>query len=62
MFILRGDRFYAAAILIASQTGWTFYDSLIVSAAVAADCELLITEDLQDGRVIRGVTIQNPFM
>ena len=53
---------YAEAILIASQTGWTFYDSLIVSAAVASDCELLITEDLQHGRTIRGVTIQNPFV
>jgi predicted nucleic acid-binding protein len=52
---------YAEAILIASQTGWTFYDSLIVSAAIEADCDRLLTEDLQDGRVIRGVKIQNPF-
>jgi predicted nucleic acid-binding protein len=52
---------YAEAILIASQTGWRFYDSLIVSAAIEADCDRLLTEDLQDGRTIRGVTIQNPF-
>jgi predicted nucleic acid-binding protein len=54
-------RLYAAALDIASETGWSFYDSLIVGAASAANCDRLLTEDLQDGRKIRGVTIQNPF-
>ncbi len=52
---------YAAAASIKEETGWTFYDSLIVSAAVAARCPVLFTEDLQAGRVIRGVEIRNPF-
>lgn len=52
---------FVNAISIAAETEWSFYDSLIVSAAAAAHCSVLYTEDLQHGRVIRGVKIQNPF-
>lgn len=41
--------------------GLSFWDSLIVKTAASAGCELLLTEDLQDGRVIEGVKIVNPF-
>jgi predicted nucleic acid-binding protein len=53
---------YSSALSIADETGWTFYDSLIVSAALAADCGVLLTEDLQHGRTIRGMEIRNPFL
>ena len=53
---------YTGAVSIMEETGWTFYDSLIVSAAVAARCRVLFTEDLQSGRVVRGVEIRNPFV
>ncbi len=53
---------YTGAVSIMEETGWTFYDSLIVSAAVAARCPVLFTEDLQAGRVVRGVEIRNPFV
>ncbi len=56
------EALYAGALSIASETGWSFYDSLIVSAAVAGDCAVLYTEDLQHGRTIRGMKIQNPFV
>jgi predicted nucleic acid-binding protein len=52
---------YASAASIREETGWTFYDSLIVSAAAAARCQILYTEDLQTGRAVRGVEIRNPF-
>ena len=39
-----------------------FYDSLILAAAIQTGCVLLYTEDLQHGRVISGVKIQNPFV
>jgi predicted nucleic acid-binding protein len=52
---------YSDALRVSAETGWTYYDSLIVSAAAAANCDVLVTEDLQNGRTIRGVTIQNPF-
>ena len=52
----------SSALSIADETGWTFYDSLIVSATLAAACRVLLTEDLQHGRTIRGIEIRNPFL
>jgi len=39
----------------------SFWDSLIVVAAESARCELLYSEDLNSGQIIRGVMIENPF-
>jgi predicted nucleic acid-binding protein len=38
-----------------------FYDSLIVASALAAGCDMLLTEGLQHGQVIETLTISNPF-
>jgi len=40
---------------------YSFWDSLIIEAALKADSPLLLTEDLSDGQVIRSVTVRNPF-
>ena len=48
---------------IASRYQFSFYDSLIVSAALQCECEILFTEDMQDGQVIDGqLLIKNPFL
>jgi len=52
---------YSDALSIADETGWAFYDSVIVSSALAAGCGAVLTEDLQTGRLIRGLEIRNPF-
>ena len=39
----------------------SFWDALIVQAAAASGCRRLLTEDLQSGRSIAGVQIENPF-
>jgi predicted nucleic acid-binding protein len=39
----------------------SWWDSLIVGAAQAQCCTLLLTEDMQDRAVYGGVTIRNPF-
>jgi predicted nucleic acid-binding protein len=39
----------------------SFWDSLIVSAAKAASCRYLLTEDLQEGQEMDGVVVVNPF-
>ena len=40
-----------------------FLDSLIIAAALAADCNILYTEDMQHGQVINGkLTLLNPFL
>jgi predicted nucleic acid-binding protein len=39
----------------------SFWDALIVVSAESARCEILWTEDLNHGQVIRGVRIENPL-
>lgn len=39
----------------------SWWDSLIVAAAHAQHCLLLLSEDLQDGAVYGGVTVRDPF-
>jgi predicted nucleic acid-binding protein len=39
----------------------SFWDSLIVSAAKAASCRYLLTEDLQADQDLDGVVVVNPF-
>jgi predicted nucleic acid-binding protein len=47
---------------LARDHGFAVYDALIVASALAAECDLLYSEDLQDGRRIEGaMTIRNPF-
>ena len=52
---------YSEALSISRETGFSFYDSLILASAIAGHCETLLTEDLQDGQRIRGVKVHNPF-
>lgn len=54
--------FYERALQIKATTGYTFYDCLIVTAAVESGCRTLYSEDLQHNRVIHGLTIVNPFV
>lgn len=49
------------AINIYDQYRFSFWDSLIVSAAKAANCTSIFTEDMQDGQIVAGLTIQSPF-
>ncbi len=49
------------ALSIHQETGWSWYDSLIVGAASLDGCPVLFSEDLQAGRTVRGVKIVNPF-
>ncbi len=50
------------AVRLARRYGFHFYDALVVASALAADCETLYTEDLQDGQLIDDrLTIRNPF-
>ena len=39
----------------------SFWDSLILAAAAAAGCGIIYTEDLQPGRSILGVNVENPM-
>lgn len=50
-----------AAIDLRRLHSISFWDALILRAAAVAGCSLLLTEDLQDGQVVDGVRIENPF-
>ena len=49
------------AINICIKYGYSFWDSMIIEAAIKGSASVLISEDLQDRQVIDGVTIKNPF-
>ena len=52
-----------SALKISKQYQFSFYDSLILAAALETDCTTLYSEDLQDGQVIEGkLRIVNPFV
>jgi len=51
----------ASALDLSVDHEMQFWDSLILSAAVEAGCSLLLSEDMQDGLVVRGLTVVNPF-
>lgn len=40
----------------------SFWDALIISAAESARCTQVWTEDLNNGQVIQGVKVINPFL
>ena len=52
---------YVEALRISAKHRLAWYDSLIVAAALEGKCEVLYSEDLQDGRDIEGLRIENPF-
>lgn len=51
-----------AAIELKETTRFHFYDCLIIAAALEARCRVLLSEDLQHGRRIGGLRIENPFL
>jgi predicted nucleic acid-binding protein len=46
---------------IAAVHGLSIWDSVILAAAANSGCQLLLSEDLQDGFTWRWVTVANPF-
>lgn len=50
-----------AAIDLHTQAKIGFWDAMIVLAAAESGCDVLWTEDLRDGQLLRGVRIRNPF-
>ena len=56
----------ASLMLAAADTSRTvklsLWDALIIEAASRAGCDRVLSEDLNAGQVIRGITIENPFV
>lgn len=41
---------------------YSFWDSLILTSAINANCDAILSEDLHQGQHISGVTMVNPFL
>ena len=53
---------HAAARTLAEDHQLSFYDALIIAAAIEAGCNTLFSEDMQHGRSVGGLAIVNPFL
>jgi predicted nucleic acid-binding protein len=52
---------YQRGLDMQARYRFSFYDSLIIAAALESGCKTLYSEDLQHGQVIERLTIENPF-
>jgi predicted nucleic acid-binding protein len=51
-----------SGLALAERFGFSLHDSMIVAAALGADCDTLWSEDMRDGMVVEGrMRIVNPF-
>ena len=58
---LTSEAVFDAALELAADHQLQIYDAIILAAAVDARCDLLLSEDLQDGFAWRGCVVANPF-
>jgi predicted nucleic acid-binding protein len=52
---------YAEALRLGARFRLAWCDSLIVASAIEGQCDILYSEDFQDGQRIGNLTITNPF-
>lgn len=50
-----------AAIARSREDRFSFWDALIIQAALSGGAQRLYSEDMQDGRMIEELRIENPF-
>ena len=55
-------RLFQRSLEVRARWRFSFYDSLIIAAAMEAGCKTLYTEDLTHSQRIEGMTIVNPFL
>jgi len=60
--VFSSTELFHKALEIMDRWRFPFYDSLIISAALQADCVTLYTENMQHNQAIKDLTIKNPFI
>lgn len=61
--LVRVDESMILAAIERSRTmSFSFWDTLVVEAALSAGATRLLPEDLQHGQRISGLTVENPFL
>ncbi|SRR5579884_757242 len=56
------ERLYNRAFQTIDSHRLSWYDSLIVAAALESHSDVLLTEDLQDGQKFGSLIVRNPFI
>jgi predicted nucleic acid-binding protein len=51
----------SAARVLRFETGYAWWDCLLLASSVELGCRTFLSEDLHDGHAIRGLTVVNPF-
>lgn len=59
--VFPSEELYYIALEISERWKYSFYDSLIIAAALEANCSILYSEDLHDNQKIYGLNIVNPY-
>lgn len=53
---------HGEALRLAEAHGFAMYDALVLASALRSGCEVLYTEDMQDGMLLDGrLRLMNPF-
>lgn len=60
--IINDENSILSAIDIQEKHGYSFWDALIINAAVCGEASILLSEDLKHGDIIGNVTVKNPFL
>lgn len=60
--IMPSPHLYERALDLQTRYKFSFYDSLIVAAALQGGCTRLYSEDLQHDQRVEGLIITNPFL
>ncbi len=53
---------YRKTIETSERWKYSFYDSMIITAAIQTNCSFLYSEDMQHDQKIQSLTIVNPFL
>lgn len=56
------ERLFEEGLELSEETGFAWYDCLILAGAIQSGAKRLLTEDMQNGRRVRTIEIVNPFV
>jgi predicted nucleic acid-binding protein len=59
--VMPNQALYVETLAIQDRFEYSFYDSLIIAAALQAGCKRLLSEDFQHGQKIGALRIEDPF-
>ena len=62
MIVNSSPALFAEALRLNDRYKFSWYDSLIIAAAIQSSCDILYSEDLQHGQKFGNLRIANPFL